>query len=187
MMLDKKEFEKIRKELESFDKNREVVISVSRDVIQISKQIIYSIHRGDISGAQNLISSIKKRLKDLPQDKFDTNMDIVAKQEYVEALCFFEFVKNQRLPSRKELDVDINPYLLGLCDLTGELVRFAVNDVIKNKDKGLIYKVKDIVEEIYGEFLGFNLRNGDLRQKFDSIKWNLKKLEDIVYDLELKK
>lgn len=186
-MLDKKEFKEIRKELESFDKSREEVISVSREIIQLSKQIIYSVHRGDLSGASNLIFSIKKRLKDLPQEKFDTNMGVVAKQEYVEALCFFEFVKNQRLPSKKELEVDVDSYLLGLCDLTGELVRFAVNDVIKYKDRGLVYKVKDIVEEIYGEFLNFNLRNNELRQKFDSIKWNLKKLEDIIYDLELKK
>lgn len=186
-MLDKKEFKEIRKELENFDRNREKVISISREIIQISKQIIYCVHRGDNSGAQELISSIKKRLKDLPDQKFDTNMDIVAKQEYVEAVCFFEFVKNNKIPSRKELDVDIDSYLLGLCDLTGELVRFAVNDVIKYKDKGLVYKVKELVESIYGEFLSFNLRNGELRKKFDSIKWNLKKLEDIIYDLELKK
>lgn len=186
-MIDKKEFMQIRKELENFDLKREEVISKSREIIQTSKKIIYSVHRGDLTLGNELISSIKKKLKELPTQKFDTNMDLVARQEYVEAVCFFEFVKNQRIPSKKELDVDIDSYLLGLCDLTGELVRFAVNDVIKYKDRGLVYKVKELVESIYGEFLYFNLRNSELRQKFDSVKWNLKKIEDIIYDLELKR
>jgi hypothetical protein len=32
----------------------------------------------------------------------------------------------------------------------------------------------------------FDLRNGELRKKFDEIKWNLKKIEDIAYDIKMK-
>jgi predicted translin family RNA/ssDNA-binding protein len=74
---------------------------------------------------------------------------------------------------------------LGICDLTGELTRRAVSLVTKGKGKEVLV-IKNFVEDIYGEFLKFDLRNGNLRKKYDSIKWNLKKLEEIMYDLSKK-
>ena len=74
---------------------------------------------------------------------------------------------------------------MGLCDLSGELVRKAVNDVIKKNFKEAMI-IKNLVEEIYGEFLELNLRNSELRRKSDQIKWSLKKLEDIVFELKVK-
>ena len=50
-------------------------------------------------------------------------------------------------------------------------------------DEETLEKIKNFVEDVYGEFLKFDLRNGQLRKKSDSIKWNLKKLEEILYDL----
>ena len=59
-------------------------------------------------------------------------------------------------------------------------------DAIK-KDFDSCLKIKDSVEEIHGEFLKFDLRNGELRKKSDSIKWNLNKLEDLVLSMKLNK
>ena len=63
---------------------------------------------------------------------------------------------------------------MGLCDLTGELGRKAVNEVIKKNFKQA-EQIRELVDEIYGEFLKLNLRNSELRKKSDQIKWNLKK------------
>jgi predicted translin family RNA/ssDNA-binding protein len=52
-----------------------------------------------------------------------------------------------------------------------------------NKNFGEALKIKEVVDEIYGEFLQFDLRNSELRKKSDQIKWSLKKLEEISYDL----
>ena len=103
----------------------------------------------------------------------------------MEALCYYHFVKDGKIPGSKSLNVDNESYLMGLCDLTGELGRRAVNEVI-NQNFEEAFKIKNLVDEIYGEFLKFNLRNGELRKKSDQIKWNLKKLEDIVFELKLK-
>lgn len=180
-----KDFNEIRKHLNNFDDRREETIAFSRDIIKLSKRIIYSIHRDDVEEAEKLIKEIKFKISKLDKKHYDTNIDCVAFQEYVEALTYYEFVKTGRIPSFKELKVDVEHYLLGLCDLTGELVRKAVNDIIKKKYKNVL-KIKDLVEEIYGEFLKLNLRNNELRVKSDSIKYNLKKLEDITYDLKIK-
>ncbi|MCH8004382.1 MAG: hypothetical protein IH934_07185 [Nanoarchaeota archaeon] len=185
-MLDKKEFGKIRKEIADFDIKRESLIQQSREIINLSKRIIYALHRNDMKSAGSYVSEIEKKKKSLNASVWlDTNMNQVAIQEYVEALCYYHFIKYKKIPSRASLKVDTESYLLGLCDLTGELTRKAVSDVIKKNFKQAV-EIKDLVEEIYGEFLEFNLRNNELRKKSDQIKWNLKKLEDIVFELKLK-
>ncbi len=178
-MLDKKEFIDIRQDLENIETNREELIQKSREVLKISKLIIYSLHRNDLENAESLILDIKNKVNGLAKGNFDSNINKVAVQEYVEAICYYEFLKNKRMPLRKELDVETEDYLCGLCDLTGELVRKAVNEVI-NQNLNKAIEIKDLVDSIYGEFLMFNLRNGELRRKFDSIKWNLKKIDEAI-------
>lgn len=185
-MLNNKDFEEIGKDLKKFEEERETTILKSRKIIQLSKQIIYSIHRNDLKSAEHTIEEIKKGTKELPKHSYDTDMHKTAIQEYVEALCYYEFVKNNTIPTRKELSADTEVYLLGLCDLTGELVRKAVADVIKKKFDE-VKKIKKLVEDIYGEFLKFDLRNGELRKKSESIKWNLNRLEEIEYGLSVRK
>ncbi len=185
LVLDKAEFESIKRELASFEEKRELAIATSRDIIHLSKQIIYGIHRGDLEKARGLLPAIRKAIASLPEGKTETDMPEVAKQEYVEAAAYLEFVDHGRLPTRKELDVEFHPYLSGLCDLTGELVRKAVKDVIEHRYEEA-KRIHGLVDEIYGAFLQFDLRGGELRKKSDSIRWNLKKLEDVMYDMELK-
>ncbi|MBI2670809.1 hypothetical protein HYX18_02435 [Candidatus Woesearchaeota archaeon] len=185
-MLNKQEFNRIRKELLVYEKRREELIQLSRDIIRLSKQIIYSVHRNDIKNTSKLIRDIETKVKRLPIEYSETGIINVARYEYVEAMCFFKFVKNNRIPTKKELCTDVDSYLLGLADLTGELARKAVNESIKKNFKNVI-KIKDLIEEIYGEFLKFDLRNNELRQKYDAIKWNLKKVEDLVYQNSMRK
>lgn len=184
-MINAGEFAEIRKELKQSEEKREETIRKSRDIIMLSKQIIYSAQRGDLKKAEALCSEIRKAVSLLPKEYCGTDMESVAVQEYVEAVCFFEFVKNRKLMTRKELSADTENYLLGLCDLTGELVRQAVNAAI-NKRYEEALQIKDFVSEIYGEFLQFDLRGGQLRNKADSIKWNLKKLEDLALGISIK-
>jgi len=186
-MLNKKDFEKIGREIADFDIKREASIQNSREVINTSKKIIYALHRGDIKSASSYLKDIEKKKKLLGNAHvwLDTNISKVALQEYVEALCYYHFIKDNKIPTTTSLNVDNENYLMGLCDLTGELVRKAVNSVIK-KDFRQAVEIKDLVDEVYGEFLKFNLRNSELRRKSDQIKWNLKKLEDVVFELKLK-
>jgi len=186
-MLNKKEFEKIRKELADHELKRETIIQKSREMINLSKRIIYALHRDDISSASSFVKEIEKQKKDLESVnvKLDTNINLVAFQEYAEALCYYSYIKNNKIPTKDFLKIPNDSYLMGLCDLTGELVRKAIKDVIQRKYKQAL-DIKNLVEEIYDEFLQFNFRNNELRVKSDQIKWNLKKLEDVVFELKLK-
>ena len=185
-MLDKKDFGRIRKEIEDSDIKRESLIQTSREVINISKKIIYALHRDDVKDASSYLKEIEGKKKVLGTNVWlDTNINQVALQEYAEALCYYHFVKSKKIPTASSLKIDNENYLMGLCDLTGELGRKAVNEVIK-KNFRQAEQIRELVDEIYGEFLKLNLRNSELRKKSDQIKWNLKKLEDIVFELKLK-
>lgn len=190
-MLDQKEFNKLRAELKEFDEIREELIKKSREIIRTSKLIIYSVHRNEMSAAEKLVEKIKSEKKQIDQ-LVNRDCKLVfegsytsSMQEYVEALCFYDFVKDGKLPSKDKLNVSTEEYLLGLCDLTGELARRAVMRALDNFDE--VLKIKELVEQIFGEFLKFDLRNSPLRKKSDSIKWNLKSIEEVIYDINLRK
>ena len=152
-MLDKKEFEKIRKEIADFDIKRESIIQKSREIINLSKRIIYALHRNDIKSASMYVKDIEKNKKSLSGSiQLDTNINQTALQEYAEALCYYHFIKNKKIPTSAYLKIDNVSYLMGLCDLTGELVRKAVNEAIRKNFKQTM-EIKNLVEEIYGEFL----------------------------------
>src|SRR3989338_3511839 len=187
-MLNKDEFKSIRDEMHKVDQRREEIIRLSREIINVSKQVIYATQRNDLGAASSIIKEIKGKVSKLKKINInsDTNINSVAFQEYVEAIAFYEFVKNKKIPSRSSLGVSAEEYLSGLCDLTGELVRKAIYDVIHKKfDEA--ERIKELVHDIYGEFLKLHLRNNELRKKSDSIKWNLKKLEEVMYDIAVHK
>ncbi len=179
-MIDKNDFNALRAEMQKAEDEREKIIQLSRDVIKESKIVIYAIQRGDKPN----LKSITKLVSQL-QGHSDTGIERTAIQEYVEAACFYHYIFNKRLPTRAELDVDAESYLMGICDLTGELVRKAVKDVIEKKPQSAV-EITKFVEQIYGEFLQFNLRNGELRKKSDAIKWNLQKLEELSLNISMK-
>lgn len=184
-MINKKGFEKIRKELDKSEEARENLIQSSREIIRLSKLIIYALHRDDVKKASSLIKKIKEKTAKLPDENHNTGIKHVAVQEYVEAITLFEFVKSKKIPTKTQLKVDTEAYLGGLADLTGELVRNAVNKAIKQKYED-VFSIKELVSEIYEEFLKLNLRGGELRKKSDQIKWNLNKLEDMAYEIKSK-
>lgn len=190
-MLNKKDFKEIRKEFNSLDDNREKAIKKSRDILKLSKQIIYSVHRDDLKEAGKLVSKIeaekKKAEKIVSKNSKLESIGAyrVAIGEYVEALLYYFFIKNKKIITHKFLKVTTEHYLLGLIDLTGELGRKAVQLAGKGVFKKVVW-IRDAVSEVYGELLKFDFRDSDMRRKFDSVKYDLKKLEDLVLDLKLK-
>jgi len=190
-MLNKEDFKIMQKEISTFDSERENLIKKNRDLLKLSKQVIYSVHRDELKDTSKLVKDMNIKLNELNKIIAKNNRlklegsYKVAVGEYVEAILYYEFVKNKKITTHKELKVDTVHYLLGLCDLTGELVRKAVFLAGKGKDKDVLV-IKDLVDEIYGELLKFNARENELRKKIDSVKYDLKKLEDLVLDLKLK-
>jgi len=190
-MLDKNDLENIKKDIEVFESERDSIIKQSRDIIKLSKKTIYAVHRNDMKAAAQAAEEMTSELRKLQSVSkhpklLSSGSYKVAVQEYVEALCFFELMKDNRIPTNKELGLDPEFYLMGLIDLTGELVRKAINSAIKD-DYDTSVKLKGLVSDLYDELLLFDFAGGELRKKFDSIKYDLKKLDDLVLSLKLSK
>lgn len=191
-MFNKKNFEKIRRQMEFYIKKREEIIRLSRDILRFSKMAISSLHRKDITTAKKLINEAERCIKLIKKfATLDAKLSIigaytVAIQEYVEAKTFLHFIKRKKLLEMDSLGAEPEDYLIGLSDLTGELARVAVLRTI-SKNYNDVHIVRDFVVGIHDFFLTLDLNNSDLRKKYDAIKWNLKKIEDIIYDIEMKR
>ena len=178
-----KEFESIKNDLEKLEEEREKSIKVSRSIINLSKKIIHNLHKNNLKEAEVLIKDIEKELKNLPEACADTNIDATAIQEYVEALAYYHILKFNKLPTRKDLNVNTVSYLSGLCDLTGELIRRMTNALISGDQKEA-KRVKDFISEIYDSFINLDIHRGDLRKKSDMLRWNLNKAEDLLLQMK---
>ncbi|XP_023330510.1 translin isoform X2 [Eurytemora carolleeae] len=83
------------------------------------------------------------------------------------------------------LHLDIEEYLLGLCNLCNELSRLAVNSVT-SEDYSRPVRIAEFLNSLHTGFRLLNLKNDNLRKRFDSIKYDLKKVEEVVYDLSIR-
>ncbi len=190
MMLDPREKEAIRKDLDALSRGRIEVMKQGREVVKASKELIYSLHRGEMEAAGlclGRITEARRRLDALANTPrlraYHPYQNAV--QEHVEAAAYHSVVARGRIPSRAALKADTETYLGGLSDLTGELARKGVDDMIHGRYAHAA-AMKDVVEEIYGLILSLDFDGGEARRKSDAVKWNLAKLEDLVCDAKIR-
>jgi len=81
--------------------------------------------------------------------------------------------------------LDLEDYLAGLIQMSNELSRFAVNSVTHG-DYERPQRIAEFLNDINSGFRLLNLKNDMLRKKFDSLKYDMKKVEEVVYDLSIR-
>jgi len=190
-MLDKKFIKKIAQTYADYDAARREVIKVAGDALALSKKAIFAYHRGEAKDGDKTLDEAERGLASL--DKLmDANVGLdfegsfrAALEEYVEARLFGLYIRGKTLGEVKSNFIDEDIYLGGLMDCTGEMVRHAVLAATAGK-RDEVLRAKDAVTEIAGEIIHFNM-TGSLRQKYDQLKSNLHKLEEMAYDLSLRK
>lgn len=191
-MLNKKLFEQLLKDYINYSAKRHQIIKDSSDALRLSKQAIFTLHRDDIKTTEKLIVEIESILKNIkanferdPSLRYEGSFR-AALEEYAEAKFFYNVLVGKKIDFLAEEELDYESYLSGICDLTGELVRKAVNQATKGKFGG-VKKYRDVTEEIIGELIKFNMNNGHLRSKYDDAKRNLRRLEEILYDVKIRR
>lgn len=93
-------------------------------------------------------------------------------------------------------DCTLEEYMHSLISLINELSRLAVNCVIStaaangqsdaNESYSLPLTIDKFVKDLQAGFMTLNLKNDSLRRRYDSIKYDVKKVEEVVYDLALR-
>jgi predicted translin family RNA/ssDNA-binding protein len=187
-MLNKKLFDELLTSYTNYTKLRDQIIIASRDVLRNSKQAIFALHRDELVEAEKILNDtenkilnieklLEKRLKD--EGSYKEGLE-----EFIEAFMFSEFLKNGQINFKSKVKADFNDLIGGICDLTGEIVRKAVQAVTKGENEKIkLYQAA--VQSVVGELIKFDLL-GKHRGKYDQAKRNLRKIEEIAYDLKIR-
>lgn len=189
-MINKKFIQQLKKDYEKHNGERRQIISLSNDILNNSKRAIFAIHRGDIKKAEEMIASIEKTIT-YTEDKFGfvrISQEGAYKagiEEYVEAKMFYLVDQGKKVDKIAKLKIDTESYLGGISDLTGELVRKAINRAAEGKYNE-VKKIKEIINDIMTELVEFDM-TGYQRTKYDQAKGNLKKIEQIDYEIKIRK
>ncbi|MDO9510075.1 MAG: hypothetical protein Q7J14_02175 [Candidatus Magasanikbacteria bacterium] len=189
-MLDKKYFKEVRKELLNYATKRREVIKFAGDAQFLAKKTIFSLQGGNLIESKKILAESKKIILELNKkfkatvELFDEGSFKAALEEYVEAELFLSFVENKKITKIKDLKINSNIYIGGLCDVPGEILRFAIKSATERNIKE-VKRCYTWAEEIINEMVDMNL-TGYNRQKFDQAKQALNKLQQVVYEVSLK-
>lgn len=189
-MIDAKFFKELRRKYLEYDVARRRVIGESAEALARAKQGIFALHRGDRKEGAKLLDEAAamhkkmagafRRIRGLEYE----GSYRAAVEEYAEARLFEEFLDGRKIGAVDAPGMDEDVYLGGLMDFTGELVRYAIARATE-RDRKEVARALETVRAIVGEVIQMNL-TGSLRSKYDQAKTNLRKLEEILYDLSLR-
>jgi len=190
LMIKKTFLSKIKSDLELHQKERNEIINASRQILQESKKAIFALHRSDIKQAEESLKAAESMLNRLNRDynknnrlRFEGSYK-ASLEEYVEAKTFHQVLSGKPLDKLSIESIGPEEYINGIADLTGELVRQAVLRATKG-DYQVLEQYRLFTEGIVGFLLTLYL-TGQSRQKFDDAKRNLKRLEQIIYEVRLR-
>ncbi|KFY88074.1 hypothetical protein V500_06572 [Pseudogymnoascus sp. VKM F-4518 (FW-2643)] len=146
-------FDGFRIEIDENHLARERIIKASRDVTALSKKAIFSLQR-----VRTISSEIPPKISTEVQGRFETISELFKAmskdlqginswryqrqaspgiQEFIEALSFEHYLRTGKLVTRElamkgmiwNIPLTVDDYALGLFDLSGEIMRFAVTAI----------------------------------------------------------
>jgi len=188
-MINEKFLEQLKKDYRANESERRQIISASNNILFEAKKTIFALQRQDFKIGEEKLGDIKKALKNLA-DRFGQarlNREGAYKaavEEYLEGQTFYAAIKNKKIEAVKDLALDYEGYLGGICDTIGELVRYATNQAAKGKFSE-VAKIKKIADDIMNQLLDFDM-TGYLRTKYDQSRGHLRKLEQMAYEIKLR-
>jgi len=188
-MISKQYISKLKTSIEAADTKRGKIVRGTHELVQDAKNAIFKIHRGELKEAADLLVSVEKRLakevNDAVKQKLREQGSLkAAVEEFLEANYLLRVIEGKTLPPKLAFAPEPDEQLSALSDLTGELVRAATLEVTKQRyDR--VKEYRDATEELFGVLISMNLR-GTLRQKRDDARRNLRRLEEILYDVSLR-
>lgn len=207
-------FKEIQKELDSrYDKHERIVKS-SRDLTIHSKRVIFLLQRITGAEKQDeILDEAEQKLMEVKQFLKAIAVELVNEdpyrfsrafspglQEYIEALSFYHYLRHSRLISPKEvqtqlefneetdhISLKLNPvdYVLGIADLTGELMRLCMNSAASG-DIDKPFTVCKFLREVHDSFMAFGNINRDIGSKLRALNSSLHKVERACYTLEVR-
>ncbi|KZV43310.1 Translin family protein isoform 1 [Dorcoceras hygrometricum] len=206
------QFEELRQELEDTGCSRERIRNISREIESTTRLMHFGlllIHhsqpipdvlekaKGQINVLRHLYSKLAEIMEEYPGQYYRYHGDWRSEtQTAVSVLAFMHWLETGDLLHHTEVEeklglkllefgLDIEDYLIGICFMSNELPRYVVNQVTAG-DYDCPRKVLKFLTDLHASFRMLNLRNDFLRKKFDGMKYDLKRVEEVYYDVKIR-
>jgi len=174
--------DKIEKSIDGKEQVREKALRSSRDIIINCRKAIQLIHQNKNKDAQKNINQASTKLGELYKitknypELYHAGFVENAAQELVEASCFYNILQGKDLPDPDKLQTTYSSYLMGLCDLVGELRR-TVLDSIRSGEQKNADEYLTMMEEIYDVIIRFDYPSGlvPIKKKQDMVRGLIEK------------
>lgn len=189
-MLSKLFADKIISHAKLLDRSRRALQALSSEILSGSKRAIFALHREDGDAAAKELVIAREKLaagwKLVKQESriAQEGMWRAAQEEFAEADLFAQYLEKGSVGKVSEVADDPDVFIGALSDLSGELSRRAVL-LASKRDAKAVERIFSDVTEIVSFLLQMDL-TGSLRTKVDQAKQNLRKLEEIRYDLAIR-
>jgi predicted translin family RNA/ssDNA-binding protein len=189
-MLNKEFWKQTNEAQAKYDQSRRQIIGQASNALHLSKQAIFAMHRDNVEEAEvklveaeKIFGELETKFSNIPELHYEGAWT-AAREEFVEAKLFWFFVKGMPVGEIPNMKIEPGEYLGGLSDYTGELLRRAVLRASKRKFEevdAIAAEIGDVIEQM----LAYNL-TGLLRTKFDQAKKNMHRIEQMLYEINLK-
>ncbi|HZJ40793.1 MAG TPA: hypothetical protein VFD16_00830 [Candidatus Saccharimonadales bacterium] len=188
-MINKKFLNDLKKDYQANESERRQIISASNSILFEAKKTIFSLQRQDFKIAEVKITEMEKALASLekrfgPERLKKEGAYKAAAEEYLEGKTFYSIIKKKEITPTTGLHLNYESYLGGVCDLIGEMVRYATNQAAKGKFTE-VAKIKKSAEDIMAQLIDFDM-TGYLRTKYDQARGHLRKLEQMAYEIKMR-
>ncbi|GAB2262458.1 hypothetical protein Droror1_Dr00003455 [Drosera rotundifolia] len=203
--------------LNELNDKRERVVKASRDITMNSKKVIFQVHRIDKNNKEEILAKAEKDLEavrsqhisHLVKELQGTDFWKLRRayspgvQEYIEAATFCKFCRTGSLlnldelnatllplsdPSVEPMQINILDYLLGLADLTGELMRLAIGRISDGElefAKRICSFVRDIHRELTLVVPDMD-DSHDMKSKMETMLQSVMKIENACFSVHVR-
>jgi len=193
--------------LDDINDRHERLVKLSRDVTIGSKRLIFLLQRND--EREVLLKQAEVDLMPILANLEQISLELQGHeywqyrrafspglQEFIEAVSFLHFTKHSALITLKQVDeliqtgtphhtslyINDEDYLLGIADLTGELMRKAIG-AVNVGEVDVAHTIRDFMQAIYEGFQLVAESKRDLRQKMGVMESSVKKVENACLTL----
>lgn len=171
--------EAVREEMNQINEARDKAISRSRDLIKHCSQAIRAIHRREWEDVQAKLAVVQEKADELRAgvadypELYHSGYSQDALKEVVEAHITYAIIREEPLPTAKELKVEASTYLKGLGEAATELRRFIL-DIMRHRERHSdeAERLLDWMDDIYGQLITFDFP--------DALTHGLRRQTDIV-------
>jgi hypothetical protein len=106
-------------------------------------------------------------------------------ESLTEVQMFLYFLAHGKLSPLSTLcPCEDDEYIGSTLNFSQQLVRYCSNCALEGDVQSILF-CKSFLSSLQGKYLEFFFRNGPLRKKFDGLKYSVKRIDGIVFDMSM--